>query len=94
LTHALGALKPGGTLVYSTCTLAPEENEWVIARVLSENKNLKLQNITLGLGGKSWWKSWLTAWKGVDYGEDMKKAVRILPSMETEGFFMVKIEKR
>jgi 16S rRNA (cytosine1407-C5)-methyltransferase len=27
LTHALGALKPGGTLVYSTCTLAPEENE-------------------------------------------------------------------
>lgn len=94
LSAAIGALRSGGTLVYSTCTLAPEENEWVVARVLREQSDLKLQNITLGLGGRPWWKSWLTSWKGTDYGEDMKKAVRILPSDETEGFFMVKIEKR
>lgn len=94
LSAAVSALKSGGTLVYSTCTLAPEENESVVARVLADNKDLKLQHVTLGLGGKSWWKSWLTSWKGTDYGEDMKKAVRILPSEETEGFFMVKIEKR
>lgn len=94
LSAAVGALASGGTLVYSTCTLAPEENEWVVTRVLVDNKDLKLQNITLGLGGKSWWRSWLTSWKGTDYSEDMKKAVRILPSEETEGFFLVKIEKR
>lgn len=30
-------LKSGGTLVYSTCTLYPEENEGIVAEVLSEN---------------------------------------------------------
>ena len=34
-----GYVKPGGTLVYSTCTLNREENEDVILRFLKENKN-------------------------------------------------------
>ena len=57
LSQSVKSLKSGGTLVYSTCTLAPEENESVISRVLKENKDLKLQPIMLGLGGYSWWKS-------------------------------------
>lgn len=47
----------------------------------------------LGLSGNTWWKTGLTSFGGVGYGEDMKKAVRILPSEETEGFFMVKVKK-
>ena len=37
LKGAFGVLKPGGILVYSTCTLAWEENEGVIKRFLEEN---------------------------------------------------------
>ena len=32
LAAAVAALRPGGTLVYSTCTLSPRENEQVVAR--------------------------------------------------------------
>ena len=37
LTAAAAALKPGGRLVYSTCTILPEENEGVVRRFLSEH---------------------------------------------------------
>lgn len=94
LSLAVARLKSWGTLIYSTCTLAPEENEWVIARVLSENPELSLEPIDIGLSERPWWRNSLTSWDGVEYREDMKKAVRILPSWETEGFFMVKIVKK
>ncbi|PLT47561.1 tRNA/RNA cytosine-C5-methylase [Paenibacillus pasadenensis] len=37
LRHAALMLRPGGTLVYSTCTFAPEENEGAISRFLREH---------------------------------------------------------
>ena len=36
-------LKPGGTLVYSTCSLEPEENEQVVASLLGKISTLKLE---------------------------------------------------
>jgi 16S rRNA (cytosine967-C5)-methyltransferase len=41
LTAALRAIQPGGRVVYSTCSLEPEENEAVIAAVLDQNANVR-----------------------------------------------------
>jgi len=41
LDHAVTLLKPGGLLVYSTCSLEPEEGEMQIEALLSRNENLE-----------------------------------------------------
>jgi len=33
--------KPGGTLVYCTCSLEPEENEAVVAALLAQNSDMR-----------------------------------------------------
>ena len=40
--NALTALAPGGRVVYSTCSLEPEENEQVVERVLNSSKGFRL----------------------------------------------------
>ena len=47
LTNASNYLKIDGELVYSTCTLSFLENEYVIEKFLSENKNFILQPFNL-----------------------------------------------
>ena len=45
------ALKPGGTLVYSTCAVTPEENEKVVDDFLRNNSDAKLQPWTINTPG-------------------------------------------
>ncbi len=47
LRHAATMLKAGGTLVYSTCTFAPAENEQMVIRFLAENPDFKIQSLQL-----------------------------------------------
>lgn len=43
LNAAAGCLKPGGVLVYSTCTVEPEENEEVIFDFLKKHKDFEIE---------------------------------------------------
>lgn len=64
-----------------------------MARILEENKDLELQDIDIGLSEKAWWKTGMTSFGAKLYPDKLKKTVRILPSNETEGFFMAKVRK-
>ena len=44
LKRAAPKLKPGGVLVYSTCSLEPEENREVVQQFLHEHNNFKLES--------------------------------------------------
>ncbi|MCR8969015.1 16S rRNA (cytosine(967)-C(5))-methyltransferase RsmB [Facklamia sp. 7083-14-GEN3] len=43
--HMLSLLKAGGRLIYSTCTLTYEENEYLIEEILKENSDLQVESI-------------------------------------------------
>jgi 16S rRNA (cytosine967-C5)-methyltransferase len=44
LNQAAGSLKPGGVLVYSTCSLEPEENGKVVKQFLREHAEFKMES--------------------------------------------------
>ena len=50
LDSAKKALRPGGVLVYSTCTFSREENEGVISRFLDKNPDLVLEDPGVSFG--------------------------------------------
>ncbi|ONI48377.1 RNA methyltransferase [Candidatus Epulonipiscioides saccharophilum] len=50
LNTAAQLLKPGGMIVYSTCTFSPEENEDRIEEFLAEHNEFEIVNIPLNFG--------------------------------------------
>ena len=87
--EAVKMLKPGGMLLYSTCTFSPEENEKQIARMLSENPDLELLEIT------PWYEGFAKgnpAW--ANNMPALEKTVRIWPQhMDGEGHFLALMQK-
>lgn len=92
------SLKPGGVLVYSTCTLEPDENEAVLTYLLNLYPKAELEEISL-LEQDSFkeYKQYLTPgikhWSGNDYVDDVSKAIRVVPGKVMPGFFVAKIRK-
>jgi 16S rRNA (cytosine967-C5)-methyltransferase len=95
LQAALRALRPGGRVVYSTCSLEPEENEQVIAAVLAESPNAR----PLPLGARI--EQLLAEGILTPFGAERlaacltpEGALRLLPgTFNTDGFFIAVIEK-
>jgi 16S rRNA (cytosine1407-C5)-methyltransferase len=91
LISAFKALKVGGELVYSTCSLAPEENEMVIDRLMKEYP-LQIVNPPDALS-RLFDKGW-TEYKSEKFDPSLSAAIRIWPQrQQMEGFFAVKLRK-
>jgi len=90
LASGFEALKPGGVLVYSTCTMEPEEDEGVVSWLLNNYKGAKLEDIKLDIKRSSA----ITEFDGEKYHPDVSKCLRIWPQdNDSEGFFVAKIRK-
>jgi len=95
LRGALRAVRPGGRVVYSTCSLEPEENEEVIQAVLSEKQNVRQLSFESHI--ESMRREGILTSAGA--GRLLKcltpqGALRLLPSaLPTDGFFVALIEK-
>lgn len=90
LDSAITATKPGGTIVYSTCTLSPEENEQVVDYALQKH-NVKLEKINFkGLNQSEG----ITEFDRFIFSKELKKSVRLWPhKSKVEGFFIAKMTK-
>ena len=82
---AVEALKAGGEMVYSTCTLNLKENEEIVNYAI-KNLNVKVEEINIELKDKA---------KGISKGYDssLKNTIRVLPNKYQEGFYVAKIIK-
>ncbi len=91
LENAFNNLKPGGELVYSTCSLEPEENEAIVHLLTEKHPNAKVLPIKLpGLKHKPP----IVEFKGIQFNTQVKYTVRLWPQdNDTEGFFIAKIKK-
>ncbi len=78
LNNAAGYVKPGGVLLYSTCTVLKRENEDVATRFLEENGQFTAEAFTLPDSGIASDSGMLTLWSHI-HG--------------TDGFFICKMRK-
>lgn len=89
---AFQALKPGGRMVYSTCTFAPEENESVLNWALETFPGqLEIESFRLPFHNQ---REGLREWQGRVFHETVRKAVRIIPNQDMEGFFVARVSKK
>jgi NOL1/NOP2/sun family putative RNA methylase len=91
LERAFEVCRPGGRVVYSTCTYAPEENEVVVQAVMDSVPDIELipvrpPGFEVAPG--------LTEWKGQVFDNGMERAARVWPHHnDTGGFFVAAFEK-
>lgn len=89
--HAIRMLKPGGMLLYSTCTFSPEENEGTVKFMLELDPELEVMEIPNRYEGFAPGRPEL-----IESGtEELKNCVRIWPhKMNGEGHFIALLHKK
>ena len=84
---ALGVLKPNGVLIYSTCSFAPEENEFVVNWLINRFED-KIDLEPVRYGGSSG----LTTFGKYAFHSSIKNTKRFYPHVDnTLGFYIAKL---
>jgi NOL1/NOP2/sun family putative RNA methylase len=90
IVNAFNLLKPGGVMVYSTCSQEPAENEGVVSYLLEKFPQAELLDITLSIVRSEP----IMEFDGQVMHPEVKKCLRIYPQdNNSEGFFVAKIRK-
>jgi tRNA (cytosine40_48-C5)-methyltransferase len=81
---AIKVVRPGGLLVYSTCSFAPEENENIVNSTL-DRFDVKIEPVQYGIEG-------LTNFGDIRFHDDMKNTKRLYPHIHnTLGFYIARL---
>jgi len=91
LFSAVLSLKPGGELLYSTCSFAPEENEMAISKLMKKFSHaLEIVPFELAINN---WEPGRTKWRKKNLHPDVVHSKRILPTDSMDGFYLCKLRK-
>jgi tRNA (cytosine40_48-C5)-methyltransferase len=85
IESAARSVKPGGVLVYSTCSFAPEENEMIVDWLLQKFPKITVEPTRYGNPG-------LSKFGTMTFDSQLKNARRLYPHFhDTTGFFIAKM---
>ncbi|MDE6389076.1 MAG: RsmB/NOP family class I SAM-dependent RNA methyltransferase [Lachnospiraceae bacterium] len=90
LTEAAKMLKPGGVLVYSTCTFAADENEGVISRFLNGHEDFVVEKIPHDAAFAPGRPEWV-----IEPAEGLSHTMRLMPhKLKGEGHYIARLRRR
>lgn len=93
LMRAIKLARPGGVIVYSTCTYAPEENECVLQDILDAASD-RVELLPTRLDGVRCVPG-LLEWRGRAFDSSMTNAMRLYPHHnDTGGFFVATLRRK
>lgn len=90
LDASLRALVPGGVVVYSTCSIAPEEDEFTVAEVVERFEGVEVVRLPMDIG----FEQGVVEYFGVELPRELRYCARLYPHRHgTEGFFICALRK-
>jgi len=91
IVSAFESLKPGGTLLYCTCSFSPEENEAIVSYLMEKTEG-EAKPLPIDMPFENWMPG-MTSFGKLEFDDSVKLSRRILPNGRFDAFFMAKFEK-